>query len=77
MDIGRIIQVIPCVHPLIAVYTPEPKDSDEYCFSWIYYLGLTEDGYVVPLDLMSGYFENADALPETERGSQGFGSTGK
>lgn len=61
MDIERIIQVIPCVKPMIAVYEPG-NDDEEYWFSWIYYLGLTTKGDVVPLDIFDGMFTIADEM---------------
>lgn len=56
MDNDRIIQVIPCTKPMIAVF--EPVEDEEYSFSWIYYLGLTESGHIEPLDCCEGFFDN-------------------
>lgn len=59
MDNNRIIQIILCVKPIIAVYDIT-GDSDHYWFSWIYHIGLTEDGSIVPIDIFDGCLVNAE-----------------
>lgn len=58
MNSDRIIQVIPCVKPMIAVFG-NSKDR-EYCFNWIYYMGLTMGGLVEPLVNLEGWIEKCN-----------------
>lgn len=61
MDNDKTIQIIPCVKPLIGVYAP-CADGFEYYFSWIYYIGLTEDGGITPIDNLDGFLVSADGV---------------
>lgn len=57
----KIIQIIPCVKPVIAVYEPVDEEG-EYSFSYIYYIGLKEDGSIIAIDIIDGYFDGTDEV---------------
>lgn len=61
MGNDRIIQIIPCAKPMVAVYRP-CNDDCEYYFSWVYYIGLNEEGLIVPIDLLDGFLQSADDI---------------
>lgn len=50
----KIVQIIPCSKPLMAVYSPT-EGYDEYWFNWIYFMGLTDEGMIRPIDFFDGF----------------------
>lgn len=55
MNEDRIIQVIPCTKPMIAVWDDE--NHAEYGFSYVRYLGLTIRGEIVQINFSEGWAE--------------------
>ena len=53
MNKKRIVQIIPCVEPVVAIY----DCSGELMEEDVFYLALREDGYVDPLVLCDGNYD--------------------